>query len=140
MAATGSPANTIVNIEASLPDGSVAAYRDADPSHVRRGVWQAIMAAQPLRLAVTTSDGTVFAVDLITGALSAGDHVFTPEPVPPAPLKPIYYKRMEGSDDGSAPVMVFFVVGFETRSNECNVKVGIKVFPAELRWEVSEDI
>jgi hypothetical protein len=137
---TGSPANTIVNVTASLPDGSVAAYRDADPSHVRRGVWQAIMASQPLRLAVTTSDGTVFAADLVTGALSAGEHVFTPEPVPPAPLKPIYYKRMEGSDDGSAPVMVFFVVGWQANVDGRNVKVGIKVFPAELRWEITEDI
>jgi hypothetical protein len=138
--ATGSPANTIVNIEASLPDGSVAAYRDADPSHVRRGVWQAIMASHPLRLAVTTLDGTVFAVDLITGALSAGEHTFTPEPIPPAPLKPIYYKRMEGGDDGRAPAMVFFVVGFEARLDVRNVKVGMKIYPAELRWEISEDI
>jgi len=134
------PANTIAVTEARLPDGSVVAYRDAEPSHVRQGRFQHILDSRPIEFSVATTDGTRFAVDLVTGALAAGAQLFTPEPTPDSP-RLIYYKHMEMSDGDSGPEIMFFVVGWQTTlADGRNAKVGVKVFPAELRWEITEDI
>jgi hypothetical protein len=140
---TGHPTNPIVNTEARLPDGSVVAYRDTDPSHIRRGNFQHIMDSHPLDFTVTLQDGSQFSVDLVSGRLYAGDGDFVQvDPPPTTPLTLIYYKRMEGSvgPSGASTRMVFFAVGWQTTVDGRNVRAGLKVFPDEIRYEVTEDI
>ena len=132
-------ANPIATTAARLSDGSVIAYRDADPSHIRQSRFAAILAGNPVAFAVTTEDGTVFAVDLVTGRLHANGSGFDCE-TPPTPLRLIYYKRMH-AQTGGEPEMQFFCVGWQTTlPNGRNARLGLKVDPSRLRWEVTEDI
>jgi len=137
---TGHRTNTIVNTEAKLPDGSVAAYRDTDPSHIKRAVFHGIMEAQPLEFAVTVADGSRFAVDLTDGSLLTPAGRFLPEFVPPTPLLAIYYKRMSASvnNGGGAPHMDYFCVGWQSTYEGRNVRAGLKVFAD--RFELTPDI
>jgi len=133
-------ANAIATTSARLKDGSVVSYRDADPSHVRQGRFAAILAGDPLHFAVITDDGTVFAVDLRTGELAANGTAFSPV-LPPTPLRLIYYKHMTGTSGGGGTRMEYFVVGWQTTlPGGRNVKVGLKVFPDQHEWQVTEDI
>jgi len=60
------------------------------------------------------------------------------------PLRLVYYKRMQMSVMDHEPTLVCFVVGWQTTDRTGpewgNLKVGLKVYPAELRWELTEDI
>ena len=132
-------ANAIVSTEARLADGSVVAYRDADPLHIKQDRFRHILAGTPLHFTVTLEDGSVFGVDLVDGSLEAGPERLTPNPQT-TPLRLIYYKRMHAENFGNA-VMEFFVVGWQTTTQDGrNVKVGLKVFPDESRYEVTESI
>ena len=132
-------ANTIAATAARLTDGSVVTYRDADPRHIREDRFNAILKGQPLSFTVTTVDGSTFGVDLVTGSLIANGTRFDCE-TPPTPLRLIYYKRMRASTGGKT-WMAFFVVGWQTTlPNGRNLKVGLKVDPRLLRWEMTEDI
>jgi len=131
--------NAIVSTEARLADGSVVAYRDAEPLHIKQDRFRHILAGTPLHFTVTLEDGSVFGVDLVDGSLEAGPERLTPN-VQTTPLRLIYYKRMHAENFGNA-VMEFFVVGWQTTTQDGrNVKVGLKVFPDESRYEVTESI
>ena len=139
-------ANTIATTEGHLTDGSVVSYRDADPSHIKQGRFHAILKGEPLKFHVTTDEGDTFGVDLVTGAFFAGAEVVTPTFVPTTPLRLIYYKRMSGSliadeEGGYIHKMEYFVVGWQTTLLDGkNLKVGLKVFSHEKRYEITEDI
>lgn len=130
-----------------MRDGSVVTYRDDDPSHIRQERFRLIYDSEPLSFAVTTGDGAVFAVDLVTGTLTAGqtggERHCIPEGID-TPLRVIYYKRMFGmagtNGSGMNTGMEFFVVGWQTTTLDGrNLRLGLKVFPEELRYEVTGD-
>lgn len=134
--------NTITTTSATLTDGSVVTYRDSDPSHIRQGNFQRILDGKPLIFHVTSEGGDVFGVDLVTGGLLVGENLYLP-PAPITPLRLIYYKRMVGQSGEeyiTKPLCVFFVVGWQTTVDGKNERLGLKVFPSENRWEITEDI
>lgn len=135
-------ANTIAITEARFSDGSVVAYRDADPSHIRQARFQHILDRDPEFFSVTLTGTQVFAVDLRDGTLYPGEQGYGPVVAPTTPLRLVYYKRMEGSASVLGDVsMVFFVVGWQTTTEDGrNVKFGLKVFPDRQHWELTEDI
>ena len=138
------PANTIATTEAVLKDGSVVAYRDADPSHVRENRFRHILDGAPVFFRVTIEGGGWFAVDLREGDLFApGGFRCAPDPPATTPLRLIFYKRMHrdvSARGASETVMDFFVVGWQTTVGGRNRKVGLKVYPDQLRYEVTEEI
>jgi len=132
--------NTITTTSANLPDGSVVTYRDSDPSHIREGNFRAILDSSPLTFQVTDVGGNVFGVDLTTGGLFVGESLYIGPP-PVTPLRLIYYKHMVTRlDGGSRPLCLYFVVGWQTTVDGKNEKLGLKVHPAESRWEITSDI
>ncbi len=135
--------NTISTTEAILADGSVVAYRDADPSHVREDRFRHILGGSPVFFRVTIGGGW-FGVDLRNGNLYApGDSCFEPDPVVTTPLRLIYYKHMHQDvsiNGASETVMEYFVVGWQTTVDGRNRRLGLKVYPDQLRYEVTEDI
>lgn len=132
--------NTITTTSATLSDGSVVTYRDSDPSHIREGNFRAILDGSPLTFHVTDEGGNIFGVDLITGGLFVGESLYSGQP-PVTPLRLIYYKHMVTELSGaSRPMCLFFVVGWQTTVDDKNERLGLKVFPAENRWEITSDI
>lgn len=93
---------------------------------------------------VFLDDGGVFGVDLMTGQIEADNNVYTPESVPAVPLRIIYYKTMQAAlePDGNQPVikMVCITVGWQATVDGKNIRAGIKVYPAEARYELTEEI
>ncbi len=90
----------------------------------------------------------VVTVDLMMGSFVIGDQALEVQP-PNAALRLVYYKTMrhECSSDGvpmGAPILDCFVVGWQATVTESgqykNVRLGVRVFPAEYRWEVTEEI
>lgn len=131
--------NTIGTTAAQMRDGSVISYRDADPLHIRQERIGLIFASDPLSFSVTGPDGAVFSVDLVTGELVAELERFTPKHID-TPFRLIYYKRMHG-DLNRGSVMEYFVVGWQTTTNEGrNLKFGLKIYPDQHRYEVTEEI
>jgi len=134
-------ANAIARCVAVFADGSSIVYRDWDESHIRKQRFAEIMAKRPASFAAVTTDGGIFAVDLVDGSLLADGEryeTFTQ----PTPLRLIYYKHMTfalGKD--ALPQCEYFVVGWQTTTEQGrNLKVGLKVYPAERRWEITEAI
>ncbi len=133
--------NTIARCEAVLANGEQIVYSDWEPAHVRQGRFRRILDGQPLTFAALTVDGERFSVDLVSGDLSVGGEHFTPQPSPTTPLRLIYYKHMTASAEHPEPVCEYFVVGWQTTTPEGrNLKIGLKAFPGEARWEITEDI
>lgn len=135
--------NPIASVEARMRDGSVIAYRDADPSHVREGRFRLILDAGPLFFRVVTADGSEFAVDLVTGTLTAGAEHYAPTGID-TPFRLIYYKRMWGQAGSHGAIssggMEYFVVGWQTTTDKGrNLRLGLKVFPDQMRYEVTSD-
>lgn len=83
-------------------------------------------------------DGFAATVDLETGALRVGDERYEVEH-PGAPLRPIYYKRMS-CEHGCQPVMEFVALGWQTTVDGRNVRFGVKLYPSERRWMLTEEI
>jgi hypothetical protein len=134
----GIAANTIATTEALLVDGSLVAYRDAEPQYVRQARFQAILDGLPLRFAVTLDEGSVFAVDLVNGDLTANDTIFETNPPPGCALRLVYFKRMYADTGASQAVMEFFVVGWQTTSEGRNVRMGLKVDTKRQVFEVTD--
>ena len=132
--------NTVSKVEAKLPDGGFIGYCDYEPGHIRRGHWEHIVNSHPLAFSVYTTDGQGFSVDLIDGSLNAGGEIFSVQGVPPTPLRLIYYKHMESDTGGYEPVCAYFVVGWQTTFEGRNVRLGLKVFPRERTFEVTQEI
>jgi len=122
-----------------MADGSVVAYRDADPSHIRQARFDFIYNHTPLAFQITLSDTSTFAVDLVDGSFFVGDERYTPDPVPNAALRLIYYKHMEWGCGGQ-PEMAYVVLGWQTTLDGKNVKYGMKIWPNDKRWEMTNDI
>jgi hypothetical protein len=136
-------ANTIASTEARFVDGSVVTYRDADPLHIRQSRFQFIMDNDPVEFTVFIEGGARFGVDLASGDFIAEYQRYKPVTPPQTPLRLIYYKRMNGDVDprySQVAVMEYFVVGWQTTAGGKNVRYGLKVWPDEARFELSEDI
>ena len=131
--------NTIARVEATLAGGEQIVYSDWEPGHVKEARFRRILEGAPLTLAAVTTDGARFSVDLITGALTAGVDVYTPE-LPTTPLRVIYYKHMSADAGHPEPVCAYFVVGWQTTVDGRNVRLGVKVYPAASRHEITSDI
>lgn len=133
-------ANTIAKLEAKLPDGNVMTYVDTDEQHIKKAVFSAILDAHPKQLTVFLAGGERFSVDLINGRLDAAGE--THEPIIAGVLKPIYYKHMLGQigaqDMYHGQFMEYFVIGWQQVGT--SIKCGLKVFPDENRYEVTENI
>lgn len=133
-------ANTIARCIAALPDGSSLTYEDWDDAHIRQHRFAEMMARGTVYFTAVTTDGGSFGVDLIDGTLNADGEIFETQPQP-TPLRLIYYKRMVFTTGDDAPQCQFFAVGWQTTTADGrNLRIGIKVFPAEHRWEITEDI
>lgn len=134
-------ANTIASTKALMADGQVIVYSDTDPAHVRQGRFAAILAGTPVCFSALTTDGQEFTVDLVTGSLYAAGQSWSPPAAPATPLRLIYYKHMHADSGSPAPVCEHFVVGWQTTTPAGrNLKCGLKVYPAQKRWEATEDI
>ena len=139
-------ANAIAVVKAHMLDGSVVEYADSEIKHIREHRWDAINAGVCLALTVLTTDGQVFAASLRDGSLyAAGLPYPCPFPVTTR-LRPIYYKWM-GLETATEPggscacECEYFVVGWQTTDeNGRNRRFGLRVYPAERRVDVSEDI
>ncbi len=136
--------NPISMTEAVLADGSVIAYRDSDPSHIREDRFRHVLGGSPVFFRVTLEGGGWFGVDLSNGNLYApGGFCCEPDPAVATPLRLIYYKRMHqdvSARGASETVMEFFVVGWRATVDGRNRRLGLKVYPDQLRYEVTEDI
>lgn len=134
--------NTIGNTAASFADGSVVVYTDTDPSHIRQQRFQSILDRKPLTFQVQTVNGDTFGVDLVAGSFTVGDDTYVPNTPPTTPLRLVYYKHMESSVDGMTPIAecVYFVVGWQTTEDGKNKKCGVKVFPKNSSFIITEDI
>jgi hypothetical protein len=141
-------ANTIATVEALMADGSVVAYRDADPQHIREGRWAHINSGDVNALSVVLSDGTTFSVDCVHGFFLMSGELIAGGPTPTTKLRPVYYKAMVAgqaldgiSEVGScSAVMLYFVVGWQTTVGGRNQKLGVRVYPDDYHWELTEDI
>jgi len=133
-------ANTIARCVAALPDGSSLTYQDWDEAHIRQQRFAEMMARGPVSFTVITTDGGTFTVNLIDGSLNADGELFETHPQP-TPLRLIYYKRMVFTTGDDAPQCQFFAVGWQTTTLDGkNLRIGIKVFPNEYRWQITEAI
>ena len=132
--------NTITCCEATLASGEKVEYSDWEPQHSREGRFARILAGLPMEFTAVTTDGSRFSVNLVSGELAAGIDKFTPDLPHGTGLRLVYYKRMSTGIGDPLPTCDFFVVGWQATVSGRNVKVGLKVFPAEFRWEVTEDI
>ena len=93
---------------------------------------------------VFLDDGGVFGTDLMTGQIEVDGNLYTPSNLPKAPLRIIYYKTMQATlaPDDNQPVieMVCITVGWQATVDGKNIRAGIKVYPAEARYELTEEI
>jgi hypothetical protein len=128
-----------------MRDGSVVAYRDSDPSHLRQERFRLIYESMPLSFTVYLADGTTFSVDLVRGTLRAGEERLNPALVLTTPLRLIYYKRMyaDMSSNGKGPSgakMAWFALGWQTTTEDGrNLRRGMKVYP-DGRVELGDGI
>lgn len=85
--------------------------------------------------------GFTMGVDLLTGAFRVGEELYDIAH-PGAPLRVIYYRTMQVSMNGIAgsPELACVTVGWQTTVEGKNVRLGVKAYPAEGRWHVTEDI
>ena len=131
--------NTIGTTEGKLADGSVVIYSDTDPSHIKQGRFQKIL-KEAVEFQTTAEDGLVLGVNLATGALRVGEQVLVPQTLGEN-VRLIYYKHMYMSVDGPRrPTCEYYVVGYQQTLDGRNNKIGVKVYPKEKRWEITQDI
>lgn len=81
------------------------------------------------------------AVDLESGSLTLGDERFDVKH-PGAELRPIYYKSMhaDASPSGTTTVLDFVALGWQATVDGRNVRFGAKLYPAESRYELTEEV
>lgn len=96
-------------------------------------------------------DGQVFGVRLADGAFIVNEDVYTPKVTLDTPLRLVYYKTMQAEILGArvdfihTPRVHCVVVGWQTTivlddGQYKNLKFGIKIYPNEQHWEITEDI
>jgi hypothetical protein len=96
-------------------------------------------------------DGLVVGVHLASGVVTfilPGEEPvhYGPEHLPTTPLRLIYYKTMQASSGSIHLANVYCVtVGWQTTVTDAsgqfrNVRYGVKLYPGERRWEVTEDV
>ena len=92
---------------------------------------------------VALDDGGVFGVDLLTGQIEVDSNLYSPESLPAAPLRIIYYKTMQATiGESGIPEtrMVCVSIGWQATVDGKNIRAGVKVYPAEARYELTDAV
>ena len=81
-------------------------------------------------------------VDLDSGSLTLGTERYDVQH-PGAPLRPIYYKQMSADSSlelGTTTRLEFVALGWQATVDGRNVRFGAKLFPAESRYVLTEEV
>lgn len=93
-------------------------------------------------------EGHTFSVDLVSGTLIVDTDHYEPGISITTPLRLVYYKTMRANMNqilgADRPYIYVFIVGWQTTLKDelpyRNARFGLKVFPTEQRWEITEVI